>query len=501
MKLRIHLAALVALLAAIELDLPAASSAPLLAVDFGTAGVSPQPGFLELAGAVSQTSASASLGGFAINLAGQGFGAASSSNAALVDQNVRGLYRDYYYNNSETPGDGVTLSIGNVTPNQQYNLTLWSYDGDQLFHPTQNIWGPTGANTSGNSGAIDFFADPYPTTSADYSTTIQVSSTSSTLEILGTVVAGATGGGTRLNGFRLNNGVADVLSVDLGQAVQPPSPVQAGFSGMSGNFPLGPNSPPPSLSSVFGVYTVTVSGDPYQSSDYTRVGFEDNAANAATIDSGIRALYQDALINNLDLNDGSGLDLSIQGVTPNTQYKLKVWSYNADNTIFATPTSFGPRAGSSTTGTTGSVTQFATPFPTTLDDYSTTITVSSTTGTLDIHAASTDNFGGTRLNAFELSLAVEPIPGDFNGSQSVNGADFSIWRTNFGAASGGSTATGDANGDHDVDGGDFLIWQQNFGAGPAVGIVPEPPSAIILAMAVATAGVWQRRSIPLLGRL
>src|SRR3954462_135204 len=75
---------------------------------------------------------------------------------------------------------------------------------------------------------------------------------------------------------------APLLSVDfgrnLGNSPATPSPVQAGFNGMAGNFPLGPNSPPPSLSATFGTYTVTVSGDPYPGSDYSRVGFEDTAA-------------------------------------------------------------------------------------------------------------------------------------------------------------------------------------------------------------------------------
>jgi hypothetical protein len=205
---------------------------------------------------------------------------------------------------------------------------------------------------------------------------------------------------------------APLLSVDFGRNVgnnpATPSPVQAGFNGMAGNFPLGPNSPPPSLSALFGAFTVTVSGDPYQGTDYTRVGFEDTAAAAAGIDPSIRNLYEDAMINNLDLDDGSGLNLSIQGVTPNTPYSLKLWSYNAENTIYATPTQFGPRAGSNTSGTSDSVVQFASPAPTTLADYSTTIIVSSTTNTLDIHAASTANFGGTRMNAFELSAVPEP---------------------------------------------------------------------------------------------
>src|SRR5262245_56487132 len=75
---------------------------------------------------------------------------------------------------------------------------------------------------------------------------------------------------------------APLLAVDFGRNIGndpgAPSPVQAGFNGMAGNFPLGPNSPPPSLSAVFGAYTVTVTGDPYQSTDYSRIGFEDTAS-------------------------------------------------------------------------------------------------------------------------------------------------------------------------------------------------------------------------------
>ena len=205
---------------------------------------------------------------------------------------------------------------------------------------------------------------------------------------------------------------APLLAVDFGRNAGndpgAPSPVQPGFNGMAGNFPLGPDSPPPSLAAVFGSYTVTVSGDPHTNDTYHRIGFEHTAAAAAAIDPSIRALFEDAMINNLDTNVGRGLNLSIKGVTPNTPYYLKLWSYNAENTFYATPTEFGPRAGFNTTGTTGSVVQFATPLPTSLDDYSVTILVSSTTDTLDIHAVSTDNYGGTRMNGFELSAVPEP---------------------------------------------------------------------------------------------
>src|SRR4051794_8858793 len=276
-------------------------AAPLLAIDFSTVDNYVQSGFSELAGDASQSTANATFGGYTVDLAGQGFGASTGGHAAAIDQSVRPLYRDYYFNDSDVNGVGVNLSIGGVTPNAQYNLTLWSYDGDQSFSSTDTLWSPIN-NSSGTSGSVTNFATPRPNTLTDYSTTIQVSSTTRTLDIFGTTTSGF--GGTRLNGFRLNDGVNNVLSVDLGQPSPPPSPVQGGFHSMAGSFPLGPNSPPPTMTATYGSYTVTVSGDPYQGTDYTRVGFEDNAAGASGIDPSIRPLYEDALINNLDLNNG-----------------------------------------------------------------------------------------------------------------------------------------------------------------------------------------------------
>lgn len=205
-----------------------------------------------------------------------------------------------------------------------------------------------------------------------------------------------------------------LLSVDFGRNAGndpgSPSPVLPGFQGMSGNFPIGPDVPPPSLTQMFGGYTVTVWGDPHTNDTYHRIGFEDTAANSGGIDPSIRALFQDAFINNLDTNVDRGLNVRIEGVTPNTLYAVKVWSYNSDNFFYETPTMFGPLAGSNTTGTSGSIVQFNSPLPTSLDDYSTTIYMSSTTSTLEFHGASTENFGGTRMNGFQLSLAV-PEPG------------------------------------------------------------------------------------------
>src|SRR3954452_6268616 len=160
-----------AALALVVLALPVNCQAvPLLAVDFGTAENYVQSGFSEMAGTVSQSTANASFGIYTVDLAGQGFGTASVSHSGSITQSVRPLYRDYYFNDSDVNGVGVNLSIGGITPNAQYNLTLWSYDGDQSFSSTNTLWSPIN-NSNGTSGTVTNFATPPPTSLSDYSTT------------------------------------------------------------------------------------------------------------------------------------------------------------------------------------------------------------------------------------------------------------------------------------------------------------------------------------------
>ena len=199
MKRFIYCASLLASMASFAVSTPS-HAAPLLAVDLGLNGTPVQPGFSGMSGAAAEASKTDSFGAYSVTVQGEGFYTAGF-NAGHVDPSVEDLYENYYYHNSTTNGFGITVSIAGVTPNTQYDVTLWSYDEDNIFSPTPTIWGPAGS-TTGTSGSMENFAEPYPTDLSFHTTTIRVQSTTSTLQVFGTTTGGS--GGTRLNGFALN---------------------------------------------------------------------------------------------------------------------------------------------------------------------------------------------------------------------------------------------------------------------------------------------------------
>jgi hypothetical protein len=441
-----------------------ATAQPLLKVDFGVSGdASPvQPGFIGVAGEVVQTSHFEAIGPYTLSLDGGGF-FATGGNSNNIAAGVRNLYRDYYYNNSTVPGDGVILGLGGFTANTQYNVTLWSYDAD-LVAPfgvsTPTTWDPIG-DTTGTSGTATNFGTPYPTTLSDNSTTIQVTSSTGTLEIFGTTIDG--NGGTRLNAVRVNDGVTDLLSLDFGRASQPSSPVQATFTGLRGEVAQ------PNFSQSVGPYTVSLEGQGF---------FNTTSSNADLVDASVRDFYRDYYYNNA-IDPGLGVELTIEGVTPNQDYDLTLWSYDADN-FSPTPTTWTPVG--TTTGEVGNVTNAQDPYPTSLADNSTTIRVRSTTSTLVVFGTTTEGTGGTRLNGFELSKASTGPAGDYNGNGTVDGADYSVWRDTLGST---TNLTADGSGNSVIDQADYDLWKQNFGnngSGNSLGTasVPEPTSMLLL---------------------
>jgi len=103
----------------------------------------------------------------------------------------------------------------------------------------------------------------------------------------------------------------------------------------------------------------------------------------------------------------------------------------------------------------------------------------------------------TQIVGDTLSLvAIAASPGDFNSDGQVDAVDYALWRETLGSE---TDLAADADGSGQIDSGDYDIWRQNFGApspssavsgfGPAV---PEPGAALLLAAALALAGLARR---------
>lgn len=90
------------------------------------------------------------------------------------------------------------------------------------------------------------------------------------------------------------------------------------------------------------------------------------------------------------------------------------------------------------------------------------------------------------------AVFLPPIPGDFDGSGSVDSVDLSLWQDGFGSSSVG-TPEGDANGDGSVNGSDFLLWQQNYSLA-SITAVPEP-GTLLLALSVLSVALTFRTTV------
>ena len=111
--------------------------------------------------------------------------------------------------------------------------------------------------------------------------------------------------------------------------------------------------------------------------------------------------------------------------------------------------------------------------------------------------------GCTVLNApVDLpTLLAAPVPGDYNGDSAVTGADYNLWRANFGST---THLAADGNRNGIVDSADYTFWRKLFlgvGSGSGLGnsaAVPEPASALSIAIGLVSiaAGFPARRRAP-----
>ena len=78
---------------------------------------------------------------------------------------------------------------------------------------------------------------------------------------------------------------------------------------------------------------------------------------------------------------------------------------------------------------------------------------------------------------------VDVTPGDFNLDGTVDAADYTVWRDNFGNSESILYTTGDGSGT--VDQGDYNLWVANFGTVTPALAVPEPTAGVFLTSGVA----------------
>lgn len=88
---------------------------------------------------------------------------------------------------------------------------------------------------------------------------------------------------------------------------------------------------------------------------------------------------------------------------------------------------------------------------------------------------------------FDNFIVIDGIPGDYDGSGTVDLADYTVWRDNLGQT--GIASVADASGDGVVGIEDYEIWQANFGQSNTIAStitsaasIPEPSSLLVLCL-------------------
>jgi peptidyl-prolyl cis-trans isomerase A (cyclophilin A) len=81
------------------------------------------------------------------------------------------------------------------------------------------------------------------------------------------------------------------------------------------------------------------------------------------------------------------------------------------------------------------------------------------------------------------NIVVLPLAaGDYDRDGDVDLTDYNVWQSTYGST---TNADADGNGDGVVNAADYTVWRDSFGA--ATTAVPEPTTAALLAVALATA--------------
>ncbi len=430
------------LLPVVRRDFRRSLGAPLLSSRFSEVELpnsTIQPGFDGMCGTADAVTTS-TIGPYTVELSANNTQTGVSANRGFInkiagriddtDASIRDFYRGYYYNRSPVNGEGISLRLSGLTPNQPYTLTCGKFYPDASANVaaiTIIDWSPAaGSDTTGTSAAINLIRTPVPTSVFDPALQRRPA---------GQHFDGRTrrlwDGQSRLSRSsrsRFKRVQAERWDErrSLGRLGRRSCCRQrADRFCRSGRRPWARRFP---YRSRWRLHGDSRGGGaiPCRS---RLLQYADERARMPTFSPRPRhAFYRDYFGTNSTIA-GDGLKLTIDGVTPEQEYDLKIWSH--DPATAATEIRWSPT--DDPTGNSGDVTMVRTPVPSDVDDPSKYVLLR-----VKASDASLDVFGGflsgrgARINGFELT-AVPAIAGDFNNDGAVNGDDLAIWKEHVGA--------------------------------------------------------------------
>ena len=103
---------------------------------------------------------------------------------------------------------------------------------------------------------------------------------------------------------------------------------------------------------------------------------------------------------------------------------------------------------------------------------------------------------GALKQGFVTYITSAALPGDYDGSGTVDAADYALWRENLGDGDESAFAAGTGNGGG-IDSSDYTFWKERFGDTSAPGAAqststPEPGALLLMASALGLVSVGSR---------
>ena len=279
-----------------------------------------------------------SVGGFSVDVN-------PSSGAALDDVHrttpatggaltLGALYRDSVFAAGDNTANfyrvGMDTVIGGLTAGKKYTLTVWGYDSGSTGARVSDwsVLGLGGVQWAANNFTFDGATTPASDTANRFTVTAYADATG-TLILRGRPGQQSATASVYLNGFTVDELATPavtsvpVLALDFNdRSFAGATYTAAGFS----EFILdGTTAVQTSATRTFGAQTVTLAGSGVTVDDRERLGIPGNAGAFTE-----NLLMRDFIFSSSGAA-GTGMDVTVGGLAPNTQYLVELWSYDSSS--------------------------------------------------------------------------------------------------------------------------------------------------------------------------